>query len=127
MPAVTGDLAGAPGAALAGPGPGIAAAVTGAAQAALDRSPMILLTDRQPGTLLACKASLHVTADSAAHWIAHAVRLPLAEPRGPVQVNVPPPLAGAPAVPLVTSCRPEPLPPPDAHALDEASRLLAGA
>ncbi len=127
MAAVTGDLAGAPGAALAGPGPGIAAAVTGAAQAALDRSPLILLTDRQPGTMLACKASLHVTADSAAHWIAHAVRLAMAEPRGPVHVDVPSHVADAPAVPLATSCRLERLPPPAAAALDAAARLLASA
>ena len=127
MAAVTGDLAGAPGVALAGPGPGIAAAVTGAAQAALDRSPMILLTDRHPGTMLACKASLSVTADSAAHRIAHAARLAMAEPRGPVHLDVPPRVADEPAAPLATSCRPEPLPPPDARALDEAARLLASA
>jgi acetolactate synthase-1/2/3 large subunit len=127
MAAVTGDLTGAPGAALAGPGPGVAAAGAGVAHAALDRSPMILLTDRHPGTLLACKASLRVEAGSAAHWIAHAVQLAMKPPCGPVHVDVPPGVAGEAAVPLATSCRPEPRPPPDPRRLDDAARLLAGA
>lgn len=127
MAAVTGDLAGAPGAAVAGSGLGFAAAVTGAAQAALDRSPVILLTDRHPGTMLACKASLRVTAASAAHWIAHAAQLAMREPPGPVHLDVPPDVADEPAVPLAASCRPDPLPPPGPRALDEAARLLAAA
>ncbi len=127
MAAVTGDLTGAPGAAVAGPGPGIAAAVTGVAQATLDRSPMILLTDRHPGPMLACKASIGVAAASAGHWIAHAARLALTEPRGPVHLDVPADVAAQAAVPVATSCRPDPLPPPEPQALDEAARLLAGA
>ncbi|MEK7715521.1 MAG: thiamine pyrophosphate-binding protein, partial [candidate division NC10 bacterium] len=93
MAAVTGDLAEAPGAAVTGPGPGIAAAVTGAAQATLDRSPVILVTDRHPGTMLACKASLRVTAASAAPRIAPAAQLALTEPRGPVHLDLPPAVA----------------------------------
>ncbi len=127
MAAVTGDLVGAPGVALAGPGPGVAAAVTGVAHAALDRSPMILLTDRHPGTLLACKASLRLEAPSAGHWIAHAARLALTPPRGPVHLDLPAGVAGAPAVPVAAAWRPEPPPPPAPEALDAAATLLARA
>jgi acetolactate synthase-1/2/3 large subunit len=127
MAAVTGDLTGAPGAALAGPGPGVAAAVTGVAHAALDRSPLIFLTDRHPATLLACKASLRVEAASAAHWVAHAAQLAMTPPRGPVHLDMSPDVAGAAAVPVATAGRPEPLPPPVTGALDAAAKLLASA
>src|SRR5205823_3991091 len=127
MAAVTGDLTGAPGAALAGPGPGVAAAVTGVAHAALDRSPLIFLTDHHPATLLACKASLRVEAASAAHWVAHAGQLAMTPPRGPVHLDVSPDVAGAAAVPVATACRPEPLPPPVTGTLDAAAKLLASA
>ena len=127
MAGVTGDLAEAPGAAVAGPGPGIAAAVTGAAQATLDRSPVILVTDRHPGTMLACKASLRVTAASAADRIAHAAQLAMTEPRGPVHLDLPPAVADEPAAPFAASCRPAPLPPPEPQALAAAAALLAAA
>ena len=127
MAAVTGDLVSAPGAALAAPGPGVAAAATGVARATLDRSPMILVTDRHPGSVHGCKASLAVDAGSASHWTAHAAQLAMNEPRGPVHLDVPAEVAGAPAVPAATACRPAPLPPPDPRALDEAARLLANA
>jgi len=127
MAAVTGDLVSAPGAALAAPGPGVAAAATGVARAILDRSPMILVTDRHPENVHGCKASLFVQAASASHWTAHAGQLAMTEPRGPVHLDVPAEVAGAPAVPLATASRPEPLPPPDPRVLDEAGRLLAGA
>ena len=127
MAAVTGDLVSAPGAALAAPGPGVAAAATGVARATLDRSPMIFVTDRHPGSVHGCKASLAVDAGSASHWTAHAAQLAMNEPRGPVHLDVPAEVAGAPAVPAATACRPAPLPPPDPRALDEAARLLANA
>src|SRR5207244_10125456 len=82
MAAVTGDLVSAPGAALAAPGPGVAAAATGVARAILDRSPMILVTDRHPENVHGCKASLFVQAASASHWTAHAGQLAMTEPRG---------------------------------------------
>src|SRR5204863_9553301 len=46
---------------------------------------------------------------------------------GPVHLDVPAEVAGAPAVPLATASRLEPLPPPDPRELDEAARLLGGA
>jgi acetolactate synthase-1/2/3 large subunit len=123
MAAVSGDLVEAPGAALVGSGRGVPPAIDGVAYALVDGAAMVLLTERLsvPG----CKASLSVAAESAAHWIAHATRLAATEPRGPVHLEIPAEVARQPALPLATSCRPDPLPPPDRDALDGAARLLA--
>jgi len=123
MAAVSGDLVEAPGAALVGCGRGVTTAIDGVAYALVDGAAMVLLTERLsvPG----CKASLSVAAESAAHWIAHATRLAATEPRGPVHLEIPAEVARQPALPLATSCRPDPLPPPDRDALDGAARLLA--
>ena len=123
MAAVSGDLVEAPGAALVGSGRGVTTAIDGVAYALVDGAAMVLLTERLsvPG----CKASLSVAAESAAHWIAHATRLAATEPRGPVHLEIPAEVARQPALPLATSCRPDPLPPPDRDALDGAARLLA--
>ncbi len=88
---------------------------------------MILVTDRHPESVHGCKASLALDAVSASRWTAHAAQLAMQEPRGPVHLDVPAEVAGAPAVPMAAACRPEPLPPPDPRALDEAARLLANA
>jgi acetolactate synthase I/II/III large subunit len=47
MAAVTAELSGSPGAVLTGVGPGAASAVNGIAYASLEKSPVVLLTDRQ--------------------------------------------------------------------------------
>jgi len=127
MAAVTGDLVEAPGAVVVGSGRGVTAAIAGVAQARVDRAPMIVLTDDHHGDVTDCKASLRVQRESAAHWIAHAARLAATEPRGPVHLEIPGDVARQPALPLATSCRPDPLPSPDPGALDTAARRLAGA
>ena len=143
MAAVTGELTGAPGAALAGLGPGAASAVNGAAHAWLDRSPMILITDRHPASALrftthqridhgalftpVTKASLTVEASSASHWIAHSIQLALKEPRGPVHLDLAADVASDPTVPLATTVAPAALPPPAREALDEAAGRLGAA
>jgi acetolactate synthase-1/2/3 large subunit len=143
MAAVTGELTGVPGAALASLGPGATSAANGAAYALLDRAPLILLTDRHPARALdftthqrldhaalfgpLTKASVSIDAGSAAHWIAHAAQLAMKEPRGPVHLDLPADVAGQAALPVATSCRPAPLPPPEAAALDEAARLIGRA
>ncbi len=48
MAAATAEITGAPGAALAGVGPGAASAVNGMAYRHLERSPVVLFTDRVP-------------------------------------------------------------------------------
>ncbi|MBI3634899.1 MAG: thiamine pyrophosphate-binding protein [Candidatus Rokubacteria bacterium] len=143
MAAVTGELLDVPGAALVALGPGAARAVDGVAHARLDRAPMVLLTDRHPAAALAftthqvidhrallapvTKASVVLEAASAAHWVAHAAQLAMKAPRGPVHLDLAADVAGAAAVPVATSCRPAPLPYPDARALDEAARRLGAA
>jgi acetolactate synthase I/II/III large subunit len=125
MAAVAGDLVEAPGAALI-ESPG-AAAIAAVERAAVDRAPLVVLTERHPHAMLAAKASLGVTPESAAHWIAHASRLAGTEPRGPVHLDAAPDALRRPALPVAASCRPDPLPPADLHALDAAARLLADA
>ncbi len=140
MAAVTGELTGAPGAALSTLGPGVAASSTGLAHAFLDRSPLIYLSDRHPAALLdfathqafdhaafltpVVKGSLAVSAESAAHWIAHAAQLAMQEPRGPVHLDLPADIAGRPAVPIAPAPTPVPLPHPDAADLDRAGAMI---
>jgi len=125
MAAVAGDLAEAPGAVLI-ESPD-AMAIAAVERAAVDRAPLVVLSERHPHAMLAAKASLGVTPESAAHWIAHASRLAATEPRGPVHLDIAPDVLRRSALPVGTSCRPDPLPPPDPAALDAAARLLAGA
>jgi acetolactate synthase-1/2/3 large subunit len=140
MAAVTGDLTGRPGAALATLGPGVTASATGLAHAWLDRSPLLLLTDRHPEATLGfathqtlnhrahlapiVKGSLALAADSAAHGVAHAVQLALEEPRGPVHLDLPADVGRQPALPLATSPLPPPPDGPDAGRLDRAAELV---
>jgi acetolactate synthase I/II/III large subunit len=125
MAAVAGDLAETPGAALI-ESPD-AAAIAAVERAAADRAPVVLLTARHPEVIPAAKASLGVGPESAAHWIAHASRLAATEPRGPVHLDVSPEALRRPSLPVATSCRPDPMPPADPHALDAAARLLGSA
>ena len=143
MAAVTGELVGAPGAALAGLGPGAASAVNGVAHAWLDRSPMLLFTDRHPAAALAyathqaiehgamlapvTKASLAVEPASASHWIAHAGQLAMTEPRGPVHLEVAADVATRASVPVATAVQRAPLEAPSRESLDAAARLLGAA
>jgi len=140
MAAVTGELTGAPGAALSTLGPGVAASAIGLAHAFLDRSPMIYLSDRHPDALLdfashqafdhaallapVVKGSLAVTPESAGHWIAHAAQLAMKEPRGPVHLDLGADLAGRAAVPIAAAETPGLPPQPAAGDLDRAAALI---
>jgi acetolactate synthase-1/2/3 large subunit len=121
MAAVTGDLVDAPGAVLTNTSVAVSAALT------VSDAPLIVLTDGRASTLVGCKETLRVDAASAAHRIAHAARLAMTEPRGTVQLELAEDVARAAAVPVATSCRADPLPYPDAAALDRAGRALAEA
>jgi acetolactate synthase I/II/III large subunit len=142
MAAATGELTGHPGVAVVGVGPSVAASVTGLAHARGDRLPMLFLTDRHPdprvldshrpldhaaflGSLT--KGSVTVGPESVSHWVAHAVRLALAEPRGPVHLDLPAGVGGRPAVPAAVAMTAPALPAPPAAALDGATRLIARA
>ncbi len=122
--AVTGDLIDAPGAVVLGDE---SAAVSAAARGMPERAPFILVTSGYPSAMPGYKETLRVEAESAAHRIAHAARLAMAEPRGPVHLDIPADVAGRPAVPLATSCRPDAPPYPAREALDRAARALSDA
>jgi acetolactate synthase-1/2/3 large subunit len=125
MAAATGALADAPGVVVvADPG----AVAPGAACAAASASALVAVTPpgHAPSLDPSLKATAAVEPGAAGVRAADAVRLALAEPRGPVRLTVPPgalELDGAPAAP-----DPRRVPPaPDPRALDEAARLLGGA
>ena len=127
MAAVTGDLVDAPGAVVIGAGHDVSASGAGVAHGLLDRAPTILLTSGHPSAVPGCKETLRIEAESAAHRIAHAARLAMTEPRGPVHLDLAADIAGRAALPLATSCRPDPPPYPNAEALDLAARALSEA
>ena len=124
--AVTGDLADAPGAAVIG---------DAAPTAILDlpeRLPVILITSGRPSVapeavIPGAKETLRVEAESAAHRIAHAARLAMTGPRGAVDLDIPGDVVTGAALPLATSCRPDPLPYPALDDLERAARALSGA
>jgi acetolactate synthase-1/2/3 large subunit len=143
MAAVTGELTGRPGVVLSTLGPGVTASATGLAHAQLDRSPVLYISDRHPAEVLAyvthqyvdhaahlgpiVKGSVTVTPESAGHWVAHAVQLALAEPRGPVHLDLPADVAGAPAVPVATAVTPPSPPAPDDALVERAAEMIRGA
>ena len=143
MAAVTGELTGHPGAVLSTLGPGVTASATGLAHARLDRSPLIYVSDRHPASVLEyathqyldhaahvgpiTKGSVTVGADSAAHWVAHAVQLALAEPRGPVHLDLPADVAGRSAMPVATSMTPAPPAALDGDLLERAAAMIRAA
>jgi acetolactate synthase-1/2/3 large subunit len=143
MAAVTGDLTGAPGAAFATLGPGVAASAVGLAHAFLDRSPMIFVSDRHPDAVLSftthqrvdhaamlspiVKGSVTVSTDSASHAVAHAVQLALKEPRGPVHLDLPADVSGRAAVPAASNVTQAPGRAPAQTTLDRAADMIAAA
>jgi acetolactate synthase-1/2/3 large subunit len=143
MAAVTGELTGRPGAVLSTLGPGVTASATGLAHALLDRSPLLYISDRHPAGALAyathqyvdhaahlgpiVKGSVTVAPGSAGHWVAHAVQLALAEPRGPVHLDLPADVAGAQAVPVATTLTPPAPPALDDALVERAAELIRGA
>lgn len=141
MAAVTAELRGRPGAVLVSLGPGAASAVNGVAYASLDRAPVVVLTDRHPREALrftthqvidqerllapVVKASFLGDARSAAARMKRALRLALANPRGPVHFEVPGDVAATSsrrAAGMETATRP-----PVAMPVTQAARLLADA
>jgi acetolactate synthase I/II/III large subunit len=126
MAAVTGSLLDAPGCAVFEEIEDVREALR---QALRDRSPVVLVS----GCPLSgdvrdiVKAAVVVEAATAAHWSAHALQLAMTEPRGPVQLVVPPRTAVESAIPVATSVRPDQPGAPAAATLDLAAHLLGGA
>ena len=126
LAAVNGEVGDGPGALVAGLGDAHGL-VRGLAHAQRDRAPLIVITgDGSDAALLApvVKASLVVEPASASHWIAHAANLASSAPRGPVHLVVSAIAVSESALPVATSCRPLPLPAPDANALDALATVL---
>src|SRR5262249_44875503 len=92
-----------------------------------ERGPIVLITNGHPAPIPGCKETLWVEPESAAHRIAHAARLAMTEPRGPVHLDMPAEVAQRAAVPLATSCRPDAVPYPAPEALDRAAHELSEA
>jgi len=130
MAAVTGELDAAPGAAAVSLAGGAGAIAEGAAHAARDRAPVIIVSGAAPDAPLLApvvKASLAPDAASAGHWIAHAAQLAMAAPCGAVHLAVDLDVAGAPALPVATSCRRPPMPAAPADVLDALAAAIAAA
>jgi acetolactate synthase I/II/III large subunit len=130
MAAVTGELRGVPGVVLLEDRPVVAGLSNGLGQALVDRRPLIVITGRSAGAApvppgSATKASLTLTAESAAHGIAQAAHLALTHPRGPVHVELPSDVARAAALPRATPFTPPTLPPPSSEDVDRAAAMIA--
>ena len=144
MAAVTGELTGAPGAALVTKGPGLANAMNGLAYASLDRAPLVLLADGfdpagldyqshqvfDQAALVAplVKAHSRLASDTPAAEIADLLDLTLSQPAGPVCVEFTAPRGKATvAAPGPRAPAPAPLPNPDPDVLARACKMIAGA
>jgi acetolactate synthase-1/2/3 large subunit len=141
---VMGRLTGRPGLAIATLGPGATNLATGVGDAWLDRSPMLALTcnlvTRQLGRRIQMwidhhalfkpivKASFRLEQGRVAATLREAVAIALAEPPGPVHLDLPEDVALAEATEAVPAPAPvAALPAPDAAALAEAEKVLRAA
>ncbi|MDP7652087.1 MAG: thiamine pyrophosphate-binding protein [Rhodospirillales bacterium] len=141
MAAVTAELSGAPGVILTGVGPGAASAVNGIAYAALERAPVLLITDcfeDTPGlsplhqrfdqeSLYAplVKGYRRLSADGGASAIKELLQTALDQPQGPVHIDLSTQQAAAPLADGGPG--PNDAPPPAEADLTAARTLLANA
>jgi thiamine pyrophosphate-dependent acetolactate synthase large subunit-like protein len=125
MAAITGQLADSPGVAVVGDD----AAEVGASlvEASRRQAPTIVVASEAPTiSVPAIKTTIVATADSAAHWVAHAAQAAMKEPPGPVWLVLDPDTARRSALPLATAVRP-PMLSPDAAMIDDAAARIVGA
>ncbi len=144
MAAVTGELTGIPGVALTALGPGLLSAANGLAYARLERAPMLLISDcfeaegaggsthqqvdHQALVTPIAKASVRLEAGAAAADVAALLAQAVAEPRGPVHIDLSPSAAISPAgAGRANSSDADTLPLPDPADIAAARQLLAGA
>ena len=135
---------GVPGFAIATLGPGATNLATGVGDAYLDRSAMIAITctlnEAQLGRRIQMwidhhtlfkpitKATLRLEKGRIVETLKEAIRLSLAEPQGPVHLDLPEDVAVAPATETLPAlAAPQPLPKAPDAALEKAAKLIAAA
>ena len=125
MAAITGQLADGPGVAVIG---GETADVgVSLGEATRLRAPAIVLASARPtAAASAVKTTIVASADSAAHWVAHAAQASMKEPPGPVWLAIDRDTARRSALPLATVVRPAAVPVEEA-VVDEVATRVAGA
>ncbi|MGE0746443.1 MAG: thiamine pyrophosphate-binding protein [Rhodospirillales bacterium] len=141
---VTARMTGRPGLCIATLGPGATNLTTGVGNAWLDRSPLIAITctlnEAQLGRRIQMwidhhalfapivKATLRLRRDNVAATVREALAIALAEPQGPVHLELPEDVALAPATePVPDVPAPRPVAPPARAEIDGAAAVLAGA
>ena len=125
MAGVTGRLGDAAGVVvLEGDDPAVTRALD---EAARDHAPMVVIASRAPyAAASVIKTTVGAGADSAAHWIAHAMHAAMTDPRGPVWLVVTADVAVRAALPVATAARTAAMP-PDPRQIDAIVHHLAGA
>lgn len=142
MAAVTGEITGVPGVVLTGIGPGAASVVNGIAYASLERAPLLLVTDTHEAGATApphqifdqralfapvTKAQRRLVPETGATEIGELLDLAVAEPPGPVHVDLSAGDAGRPAAEAApAAAHPAPAR-TDAADLEAATALIAAA
>src|SRR5580658_9079869 len=141
---VTGRLTGAPGLCISTLGPGATNLATGIGDAWLDRSPLIAITCNLNSDQLGrriqmwidhhalfkpiTKATLRLRKGEIGATLAHAIRLSLSEPQGPVHLDLPEDVALAPTnEPVPTLAAPARLAPAADTAIERAAELIDAA
>jgi len=138
MAAVTGELVEAPGAVVVGSPLTDSEAALGLVHAFVDHSPLIVIAppavpsaDAAPrevdGKTPFVKAALTIEPGSASEQIARATCLALAEPCGPVLLELADTATSAAAQPISSPPRPAALPAPESRWLDGAAQIIARA
>ena len=143
MAATEAELTGVPGVCLTTLGPGAANAMNGVAHAALDRAPLLVVTDRYPANLppaltrqrvdharlfgALVKRSFALAGPRAGAALARAFRLAMLQPRGAVHLDLPSDVTGRPSPPF-RRLPPGPRPSaPNPRALQRARTVLSRA
>ncbi len=142
MAAVTAELTGAPGVVLTGIGPGAASAVNGIAYAFLERAPLVIITDSreaderghppphqvydQPALFgPVTKASRRLRPEDGVAVLEELLDVALAQPFGPVHIDLTAEAAGAAVTTAPRPPRADPGPEPIAGDTEVAAKLLA--
>lgn len=123
MAAVTGTCLGVPGAVVV---EDVTAAADALAAALAEQSALVCIGQRGAIEAAAVKAVLDASGSSASHWIAHALQLAMAPPRGPVCLGAREGWS-VPVIPVATMVRRAAAASPDDGALDRVAAVIRNA